>query len=348
MKDIKYLFAYFAPIVAFAGIYFGGIWSFGSVYVGFIIVPILEFFTPNSTENLSLVEEQKKSKSLFFDWLLYLNVPVLFILLWYFFSTLQAGDLTGFEALAMTLSVGLIVGTVGINVAHELGHRSTWYELLMAKTLLMSALYMHFNIEHNRGHHKNVATDEDPSSARKGENLYAFWLRSVCTSYVHAWKLEAEHLRKIGKNVFSLNNEMIRFQAIQLVYLLTVGLLFGWNVIGFAVAIAVIGFLLLETINYIEHYGLRRKKLPSGRYENVAPHHSWNSNFELGRIFLYELTRHSDHHYKATRKYQLLRHFDESPQLPFGYPTAIIISLIPPLWSKIIDEKVIAVSEVTI
>lgn len=348
MKDAKYLFAYIAPLAAFAGIYLGGIWSLGSVYIGFLIVPVVEFFTTGSTENFQPEEEQRRTKSPFFDWLLYLNVPILFALLSYYFSTMRAGGLTGLETVAMTLNVGLMVGTIGINVAHELGHRQTWYELLMAKTLLMSALYMHFNIEHNRGHHKNVATDEDPSSARKGENLYAFWLRSVSESYVSAWKLEAERLRKINKSVFSFDNEMIRFQIVQVIYLLAVGLLFGWKMIGFALAVAVTGFLLLETVNYIEHYGLRRKKLASGRYENVAPHHSWNSNFELGRIFLYELTRHSDHHFKASRKYQVLRHFDESPQLPFGYPMAMIISLIPPLWFKIINEKIDTYSQAAI
>ncbi len=340
MKDAKYLIAYIAPLAAFAGIYLGGLWSLGSVYVGFLIIPVLETFTRNSTENYSPEEEARRSGSVFFDILLYLNVPILFTLLWYYFATVQRGDLSTFELIAMTLNTGLIVGTVGINVAHELGHRATWYEQLMSKILLMTALYMHFNIEHNRGHHKNVATDEDPSSARKGENLYVFWFRSVIQSYIHAWKLEASRLRKLGKNAMSIHNEMLRFQLVQAAYLFIVGWLFGWKMIGFAIVVAVVGFLLLETVNYIEHYGLRRKKLASGRYEKVMPHHSWNSNFELGRIFLYELTRHSDHHYKASRKYQVLRHFDKSPQLPFGYPAAMLIALIPPLWFHIIDKKI--------
>jgi alkane 1-monooxygenase len=116
-------------------------------------------------------------------------------------------------------------------------------------------------------------------------------------------------------------------------------IVFGTAPLIFAVVTAIIGFLLLETVNYIEHYGLQRKMQENGRYEPVLPHHSWNSDHELGRIFLYEVTRHSDHHYKATRKYQVLRHFDESPQLPFGYPMCMIIALVPPLWFSLMDKK---------
>jgi len=133
---------------------------------------------------------------------------------------------------------------------------------------------------------------------------------------------------------------MIQFQLAQVGYLLVVGLLFGWKMLPFAVAIAVFGFLMLECVNYIEHYGLRRKLLPNGRYEKVSPRHSWNSDHELGRIVLYELTRHSDHHFKATRKYQILRHIDESPQLPLGYPTSILMALVPPLWFRVMNRRV--------
>ena len=133
---------------------------------------------------------------------------------------------------------------------------------------------------------------------------------------------------------------MIWFQLIQVAYLVGIGLYFGWSVVPFAIAIAIIGFLLLESVNYIEHYGLRRKKMASGRYETVKPHHSWNSNHEMGRIFLYELTRHSDHHFKATRKYQVLRHFDESPQLPWGYPASVLMAMVPPLWFRVMNPLV--------
>lgn len=345
--DWKYLIAYTAPLAALAGIYFKGHWSFAGIYVGFILIPILELLGPQHKDNLSEAEEDQKSLTRVFDWLLYLNLPILYLLIAYYFYTLQQGGLAGYEIVGMTCSVGLIVGTIGINVAHELGHRTNPTEQLLSKALLLSALYMHFNIEHNRGHHKHVATDEDPASAKFNEPVYKFWLRSVTGGYINAWKLEADRLRREGKPVLGVDNEMLRFQLIQAAYLLSIGIFWSWQLVPYAILIAVFGFLMLESVNYIEHYGLRRKKLESGRYEPVSPRHSWNSNHEAGRIFLYELTRHSDHHYKATRKYQVLRHFEESPQLPFGYPTSIILSLIPPIWFKIMNPRVKSWQEVT-
>jgi alkane 1-monooxygenase len=331
-KDAKYLIAYLLPLSAFAGIWLGGPFSFGSIYVGFLFIPILEQLLPRSVANLSPAEEDTQSKRRLFDVLLYLNIPILYSLIGYYFHTLAQGGLAGYEVLGLTLNVGLLVGSIGINVGHELGHRSARYEQRMAKALLLPALYMHFIIEHNRGHHKNVATDADPASARRGQTLYAFWLQSVIGGYRHAWQLERERLAREGRPFFSASNEMLHFSLLQLLWLLAVGAVFGWALIPFAIAIATVGILMLETVNYIEHYGLRRRRLESGAYEIVQPHHSWNSDHELGRIFLYELTRHSDHHYKASRKYQVLRHFDESPQLPLGYPASILMALVPPLW----------------
>lgn len=340
LKDAKYLLGYIPPVSAIAAVYFAGIWSFSTVIIAFVLVPILELITPQFTENFDQNDEPSRISNIFFDWMLYLNLPLHFVLIWMYFSTLSAGGLMIYEIIGMTLSVGIIVATIGINVAHELGHRKEKHEQFMSKLLLMTALYMHFFIEHNRGHHKNVATEEDPATSRFGENIYAFWFRSTRDSYLDAWKLENERLRKKGVAVFSLNNEMIWYQIIQILYLATIGYVFGWQMILFAIAIAIIGFLLLESVNYIEHYGLKRKKLPNGRYENVLPTHSWNSNHEVGRILLYELTRHSDHHFKSTRKYQVLRHFDESPQLPYGYPNSILLALVPPLWFRLMNGKV--------
>ncbi len=340
LRDLKYLIAYIAPLAGYLGVYYGGIWSPGSIYVGFVLIPIIEQFLPKSDENFPPEVEEKKAVARFFDVLLYLNIPILYGLIAFFFYRVSQGGLSTGEIIGMICNVGLVIGTSGINVGHELGHRTNTFEQTLGKILLLPALYMHFFIEHNRGHHKNVATPLDPASARLGESLYTFWVRSVFGGYANAWKLEAERLHKLGRPVFSWTNEMLRFQVFQLGYLISVGLAWDWYMIGYTVAIAVFGFLMLESVNYIEHYGLRRELLPNGRYENVSPRHSWNSDYELGRIFLYELTRHSDHHYKATRKYQVLRHFDESPQLPLGYPASIIASLVPPVWFRVMDERV--------
>ena len=322
------------------GLYLGGYWSFLTPLFAFGLVPIIELLGPKYTDNYSPDEENNRLLNRFFDFLLYINVPILFALLYFYFNQLAIGNLATYEVVGMTTSVGITIGTIGINVGHELGHRNTWYEQLMSKILLLSALYMHFIIEHNRGHHKNVATDKDPASAKYGEILYFFWIRSSIGSYIDAWKLENNRLRKSVGSALSLKNEMIWFHVIQISYLVLVGLYFGWAIVPFAILVGVIGFLELETVNYIEHYGLRRKQLASGRYENVSPRHSWNSNHEFGRILLYELTRHSDHHFKANRKFQILRHMDESPQLPYGYPTSIVLSLFPPLWFAIMNKEV--------
>ncbi len=337
---MKYLIAYLAPLAAAAGILVQGHWSFAGIYVGFILIPLAELISGSSAQNLAPEEETGQLSKGLFDWLLYLNVPILYGLIALYFTTIRDGGPATYEVVGMTCSVGLIVGTIGINVAHELGHRSDRREQLLSKLLLISALYTHFFIEHNRGHHKHVATPQDPATARKGEPLYIFWLRSVTGSWLNSWRLEDERLKRAGKGWFNWGNAMIRFQVYHLGYLGVVAWIWGLSMIPYALAIAVFGFLLLESVNYIEHYGLRRKLLDSGRYEPVQPWHSWNSDHEVGRIFLYELTRHSDHHYKASRKYQILRHFDESPQLPFGYPTSILLALAPPLWFSVMNPRV--------
>lgn len=340
MKDLKYLLAYLLPLSALLALGLQGPWAWATVVLSFGIIPVLEIWTPQSTENVPQEEEAPRARRLLFDVLLYLNLPLLFgIVGWYIF-TVQHQVLSAAELIGLTLGTGIVVGTVGINVAHELGHRERRYEQIMSQWMLLPALYQHFFIEHNRGHHKNVATDLDPASARLGEWLFPFWFRSITGSWRSAWRLEQERLHKAGQPFWSRHNDMLCFQLQQAAWLAAIAVFIGWKALAGAVVIALIGVLLLETINYIEHYGLRRRMLPSGRPEPVTPAHSWNSDHELGRIFLYELTRHSDHHYKATRKYQILRHLDDSPQLPFGYPTSVLLALVPPLWFRVMNRRV--------
>jgi alkane 1-monooxygenase len=200
----------------------------------------------------------------------------------------------------------------------------------MAKALLLTSQYIHFFIEHNKGHHKNVATHEDPSSARLNESIYVFYPRTIIFSYISAWKIATDEMKK--KNRSWLQNEMLQAQLIQLAFILLIYSLLGLKVMLFYLAAAFMGILLLECVNYIEHYGLSRAKKESGIYERAMPHHSWNSNHVIGRLMLFELSRHSDHHYIASRKYQILRHHDHSPQMPTGYPGMMILAHIPPLW----------------
>ena len=241
--------------------------------------------------------------------------------------------------------MGLMCGVYGINIAHELGHRTTRWERDLSRALLLSSLYMHFIIEHNRGHHRRVATPEDPASARFGENIYFFWVRTILFSFVSAWRIEIARLRKERKAPFGLHNEMIRFLLIEALLLISIGGLFGSHVLLYFVMAAAIGILLLETVNYIEHYGLGRKPNERGLYGRVAHTHSWNSDHVIGRMMLFELTRHSDHHYKASKKYQVLQSMEEGPQLPTGYPGMMLLTLVPPLWFRVVDPIVLRLSE---
>lgn len=236
--------------------------------------------------------------------------------------------------------MGLLCGTFGINVAHELGHRVNKFEQILAKALLATSLYIHFFIEHNKGHHKNVATPEDPSSARYNEPVYTFYFRTIILSYISAWKIANSDCSKKNLSPFSIQNEMIQAHFIQIVLIGIIYFFFGWLICLYFIAAAFIGIALLETVNYIEHYGLQRKQTDAGKYERTMPRHSWNSNHTLGRIMLFELSRHSDHHYQSSRKYQILKHHEDAPQLPTGYPGSMILAMIPPLWFFVMNKKV--------
>jgi len=338
-SDLKYLLAYIIPVSGLIAVWQGGYYAPLTVIIAFGLIPLVEFFVVKSQINLTPELETDVSQIRYFDLLLYLNVPLVYGLLGLLLYRATYTSVTTFELYWMIASVGIVFGASGINVAHELGHKPGRFEQLLSKMLLLPSLYLHFFIEHNRGHHVNVSTPEDPATSRYGENVYFFWVRSTVGSYVSAWKLEYDRLQKQGKGWLTWSNEMLRFQVIQLIYVAAIYAVFGTQGVMISIAVAIVGFLLLETINYIEHYGLVRKKLASGRYERVQVRHSWNSNHEIGRIILYELTRHSDHHYKANRKYQVLRHHDESPQLPLGYPGSMLLSFVPPLWFAIMNPR---------
>jgi alkane 1-monooxygenase len=270
-----------------------------------------------------------------------LFVPIQYAIIFLTLNKLNQPGLTWVEITGMIAAAGLACGVFGINIAHELGHRSTPHERAMAKALLLTSLYTHFYIEHNKGHHRWVATEKDPASSRYGETLYAFWFRSMIGGYLSAWHIENTRLRKEGKALWSpIHNEMVRFTLMQIAFVAAIGLIFSPVVMGYFLIMALIGGLLLETVNYIEHYGLQRKKLGEDRYERTMPVHSWNSNHILGRLMLFELSRHSDHHYKPARKYQVLRHHDDAPQMPTGYPGMMLLSTIPPLWFYVMHRRI--------
>jgi len=303
------------------------------------MVPFLELFIKADTSNLDAVEEALIKKDKSYDFVLYLAVPLQFYFLWEFLHSLQLGSISNWDLAGKVACMGLLCGTFGINVAHELGHRVNKFEQFLAKLLLLTSLYMHFFIEHNKGHHKHVATDSDPSTAKYNQSVYAFWPQTLLGTYLSAWKIANEELKKKGKYWFSLQNEMLQIQLIQLFFVVGIYFLFGIKITFFFLIAALMGSLLLETVNYIEHYGLKREATGNNQYERVQPHHSWNSNHIIGRLMLFELSRHSDHHYLASRKYQILRSYENSPQMPTGYPGMILLSLVPPIWFKVMHNQ---------
>lgn len=315
-------------------------WTIGwPILFAFAFIPILELLLPAAEENMTEAEEQIAKEDRLYDFWLYLIVPLQYYALYLFLTSIQDPTLTTWEHVGRIVVMGLLCGTFGINVGHELGHRRNLYERNLAKALLLTSLYMHFYIEHNKGHHKHVSTKEDPSSARRGEIVYLFYFRTVIFGFLSAWKIAADEQKKKGKPVLHFTNQMLQFQVVQILFVTAIYLVFGSMVLLSFLAAATIGFLLLETVNYIEHYGLERKKTEKG-YERAMPEHSWNSSHVLGRLILFELSRHSDHHYLASRKYQVLRHHDDAPQMPTGYPGMVILSLFPPLWFSIMHKRI--------
>jgi len=306
----------------------------------FIFIPGLELLFSPDNSNLSEEIEKKFLANPIFDYILYFMVLVQTILLLVFLFQIGEQGISNTTVAGRILAMGLCCGVIGINVAHELGHRLKLYERNLGKILLLTSLYMQFYIEHNRGHHKHIGTMADANTARRNESIYTFYWRSISSTYVNAWKLEFKRLAAIGKSKFSIQNQMLQFQLLMLALPAAILISFDVRVMFFFLCAALFGIILLESVNYIEHYGLLRNKTVKGHYERTMPAHSWNSNHKVGRIMLFELSRHSDHHFISSKKYQILQHHDDSPQMPTGYPGMILLALLPPLWMRLMNKRI--------
>jgi len=343
-KYIKYLnplILYALAIISFTNT---GLLCWLVLIYSWVFVPVLELFINPDTKNLTAAEEELSKNDKLFDYMLYLIVFLQIPTLVFFFYSFTNNTLTTIDIIGRITAMGMLCGTFGINVAHELGHRKNKFEQVLAKISLLSSLYMHFFIEHNKGHHKNVATPNDPSSARYNEWVYVFYFRTIIFSYLSAWHIANDEMKKKNLSVLNLKNEMLQVQIIQVAFVTAVYIFFGGWVTVYFLAAALMGVLLLETVNYIEHYGLQRKQTTENKFERTMPEHSWNSNHVIGRLLLFELSRHSDHHYLASRKYQILKHHDNAPQLPTGYPGSMLLALVPPLWCSIMNKKIGAIT----
>ncbi len=325
-------------LVAATGL--GVLWWTGIVLL-YVVFPLVDLAFGKDSSNppegaLAWLERDR-----YYRWCIFMYLPVQYAGLVLGCWLLTHGSLSFPEKAALTITLGGVAG-IGINTAHELGHKKESVERWLSKIALAQTWYGHFFIEHNRGHHVRVATPEDPASARLGESFWRFWPRTVHGSLVSAWHLEKVRLNRAGKRPWTLRNDVLNAWAMSLVLTAALTAAFGVGVLPCLLIQAVFGFSLLEVINYTEHYGLKREHTPSGRYERCAPRHSWNSDNVATNVFLYHLQRHSDHHANPTRRYQALRNFDEAPELPTGYAGMIVLAYVPPLWRRVMDHRVLA------
>lgn len=333
MSKLSYLHAFTLPLYVWISFHHVGLWSWTPVLVLFVALPLLELLIKPNANNLNDQEKQKRNKDGFYRILLRLALPVVGVYV-YLFTQSVSPALDTITLLGRISSMGLMLGVLGINIAHELGHKTNTTDPWIAKCLLFFTFYTHFHLEHNYGHHRNVGLKKDPSTARKGEWLYAYWLRSIFMGWLSAWKIGMQRAKGHW-----WRNEVLFFSLVHLLLLAGIYFLFGIFVLLAYLGAAVFSWLLLETVQYIEHYGLVRHKVSGLLYENVDPKHSWNSNHLMGRTILFELSRHSDHHAWPHKDYPVLDHHDESPQLPTGYPGMMLLSLVPPLFFWVIHPR---------
>jgi alkane 1-monooxygenase len=320
----------------------GALWWTGSVAT-FGCVPLIDAAIGSDGNNPGDSALERLQNQRFYRWVVYLFLPMqyasLVIACWWLVD-LGGVPMGPLDKLGLMATVG-IVGGIAINAAHELGHRRDRLERTLSKVALAQTCYGHFFVEHNRGHHVWVATPYDPASSLLGESVYAFIPRSVTGGLRSAWRLEARRLARLKKPCWSVENDNIKAWMQSLVLFSVLTLAFGVTVLPWLIGQALIGVCLLETVNYLEHYGLRRQRRGNGRFERVGERHSWNSNTIVANVFLFNLQRHSDHHANPARRYQSLRHADQAPQLPAGYATMIALAFIPPLWRRIMDKRVL-------
>ncbi|GLY21394.1 alkane 1-monooxygenase [Micromonospora sp. NBRC 101691] len=320
----------------------GGWWAWWlAPLLVFGAIPVVDLLVGDDYDNPPEEAVSRLAGDRYYRWLTFLYLPaqyaglVLGCAVW---VRDEPGAVTG-AGVAVTLG---IVNGIAINTAHELGHKRERTERWLAKIALAPTGYGHFQVEHNRGHHVRVATPQDPASARLGESFWAFWPRTVVGSLRSAWRLEAARFRLRGRTPWTWRNEVLHAWAMTVLLVAVLAAVLGPAVLPLLAAQAVVGFSLLEAVNYLEHYGLARQRTATGRYEKVEPRHSWNSDRTVTNVFLFQLQRHSDHHANPLRRYQTLRSFDSAPQLPAGYATMVVAALVPPLWRRTMDHRVLA------
>ncbi|MDQ3935088.1 MAG: alkane 1-monooxygenase [Actinomycetota bacterium] len=332
-----------APFIAWglaAATGVGAVWWFGPLLV-FGVFPFLDQAIGKDSSNPPDSAIRWLEQDRYYRWCTYAFIPLQYASLVLACWLWSSGDLSLLESLGLAMTVAMVAG-VAINTAHELGHKRKSHERWLSKVALAQTGYGHFFVEHNRGHHVRVSTPEDPASSRMGESFWAFLPRTVWGSLRSALELERERLSRLGKPFLSPSNDVLNAWAMSAALFGGLVLAFGTEIVPWLAVQAVVGFSLLEVVNYLEHYGLLRRRREDGRYERTRPEHSWNSDNIASNVFLYHLQRHSDHHANPTRRYQALRHYEGLPELPSGYATMILLACVTPLWRRVMDPRVLA------
>jgi len=337
VRSLPYWVVFVVPVVALAGLRAGGWATLATLLLVFGVIPVVEAILGLRTDN---DDTDGPTRRFAYDLPLYVWVPAQLGVQAYGLWLVLSGHLTGWEAVVGTMSIGVMTAAGGINIAHELMHRKDPRQRALGEILMASVTYTHFCIEHVYGHHRHVATPADAASSRFGESVYAFLPRTIIGGFRSAWRIEQQRTRKQGISAWSLRNRMTRYGLTQLVLYTALALTLGPIAVAYWAGQSLTAIVVLEIINYVEHYGLSRRELSPGRYERVQPWHSWNASHRLTNWLLFNLQRHSDHHYLASRPYHMLRHYDDVPQLPAGYATMILAALVPPVWKAIMHPRV--------
>ena len=338
------------PLLPFVGIYLH--WTKGSelllllpLWISYIVVPAIDMLLGEDRNSPPDEFVLQLDQDPYFRRLTFMAALMHFVTLigtaWY------AGtqNLSWLAIASIAVVAGLTAG-LAINTGHELGHKNSQIEKMLAKIVLAIPAYGHFSIDHNRGHHRDVSTPEDPASSRMGESIYKFALREIPQTFGRAWAIEKDRLRRCDKSVWHPRNSILQSYALSIAISLLLIVAFGWVMIPFLLIHNAFAYWQLTSADYIEHYGLLREKDGDGKYEKCAPHYSWNSNYILSNLVLFNLQRHSDHHAHPLRRYQALRHYDDLPSLPNGYLGMYLIAMVPPLWFWMMDKRLLALPHV--
>lgn len=305
----------------------------------FVVLPIMDYKSRDDRHDPERLSDRLKQHRSFFEWIARGYMPIQYATNILAVACFVVYPHTILNTIGLILSVGIVNG-IAIAPAHELNHSKTTLNRLFSVLITSPAFYSQFLVEHNTGHHVKVATPEDPASARLGESFWAFSIRSVCLGLISAIKHEFNRITNKPKIKKVLKSRLLQGWVCSALLLLAVYFVAGTAGVVFYIAQAIVAILLLEAVNYIEHYGLLREKI-NGAYTPCTHMHSWNSNKLVTNIGLFNLQRHADHHANPTRPYEMLRHFEDSPQHPTGYAAMIMLALVPPLWFKIMDPRVV-------